>query len=61
MWSGQLVPIKPVVQANPTNRYESEPTMAGKREAKNISICVPQRTTLFQSYADGTIGVCRPK
>ena len=60
MCSGRLVPAKPVVQAHTTNRDSSEPTMAGKSDTKIISICVPQRTTQFQSHDNGTIGVCLP-
>ena len=45
MWIGQLVPNKPVRQAYPTKRNESDPTTAGKREIKSIITYVPQWTT----------------
>ena len=60
MWSGRLVTTKPVGQNHPTNRNWSETTMAGKRDIKKIIVYVPQRTTWFQSYDNGTIGLRRP-
>ena len=60
MFSGRLVPTKPVGQAHPTNRDTSEPTTAGKRDTKIISICVPQRNTWFQLHTNVTIGVRHP-
>ena len=41
MWSGQLVPTKPVGQAHPTKIYASKPTTEGKHDTKSIIKFVP--------------------
>ena len=38
MWSRKLVPTKPLGQAHPKNKYAIEPTTAGKRNTKSISM-----------------------
>ena len=57
MWSGRLVPNKPVGQDCPTKINASEPTKLDKHNNKCINIYVPQRTTWFQLHVIGTIGV----
>ena len=60
MWSGRLIPTKPVGQDHLTNIEASETTTEVKCETKSIIICVPQRTTQFKLRANGTIGVRPP-
>ena len=41
MFSGRLVPTKPVGQAHPTKIYASKPTTEGKHDTKSIRKFVP--------------------